>query len=122
MTITFFAIALASGLACPPTITDRQTVVEAADGWQVTTGNWPRELGAVLVFSGPPESHLQILGSKWKRGGMRWDFGGDEEVWVQCEYLSSATRLVKNFGKVRSCEYLPQEGGGTQGASFSCSL
>ncbi|WP_425386825.1 STY0301 family protein [Arenimonas oryziterrae] len=115
------SLALATNLACPASITDRQEAHSIPSGWKAQSSSGPRLLRNVDVYSGLPKRNFLLVGSDVPSNITVWTFSGQQDIWVECRYENSAIVLTRNMGKIKKCNLTPRKGGSLEGAKFSCS-
>lgn len=103
--IESLVVILASGLACPGTIKDRQEVIALDSTWAVEMDDKPRRLDHGRVYSGHPSLNRQLKGIG-ENGGMKWKLNNGE-YWIVCSYQKSAVKLIRRIDAPADCMFVP---------------
>jgi hypothetical protein len=107
--VTAFASA---AFHCPATIEDVQSVGRPAGSESVKIHQSPRALDGMRAFVGHPSERVQIQPDGWsKKGTHTWDFGRNEDIWIECTYRDSAAIVTYHVGATRQCSYVASGSG-----------
>jgi len=112
----FVAAGSAAELHCPDTISAKETLVKAEQGWKESRSDLPIRFAGLTFFDGPPEQKASLVNDtesmvKGKRIAV-WKFGPQSRIWISCSYSGSSIVLSRPLAKGTSkCTvmYIPKQ-------------
>lgn len=128
----FPSIALALDLACPDTITTRQSLANPVPSWETSLPeplNGEPEglsyLSTAFFTEGPPSHHVGLLpdieSAKVGKYLDTWNFEDSSKIWLACVYRGTYVSLAKRLpAGIKSCTIASDRKKGIQIESISC--
>jgi len=107
----------AETVSCPASITTRQELTSAANGWAPLLDDAPHTLAGITFYDGPPSEQASLAYDQIRHGKSEdlatWTFARQEDrrIWLVCRYAGTAVELSRTLPpQITTCtiSYDPQ--------------
>ena len=94
---------------CPKSISVKEIIDKAPDGWTVAQDKQAKNvLAAITFYDGPPEQEASLVYDKWIKHNSSaegiWQFDPSSSIWISCRYASTSIVLQKQLpAKTSEC-------------------